>query len=187
MQMRLTQDEEIVLQAEFEQLFKSRYTAVRYFIARLIHSEADANDLAQDVFTSLWGKPDVWFGKDLTQTDRYLYSIARYKAIDFIRHQVAVRHFKETQQEQQLVRELLYDSEAQVTRLISYKELCYFLRDFIARLPEQRRRIFRLSRFQLLSNREIADKLGLSVRTVEHQIHLALSELKKLFLLFIIF
>ncbi|EJX10108.1 RNA polymerase sigma-70, Bacteroidetes type [gut metagenome] len=185
--MRLTVDEDIGLQAEFEKLFKSRFTAVRYFIFKMIHSEADANDLAQDVFTFLWSKPDIWFKKDSDQTDRYLYTVARNKAIDFIRHEVAVRHFKESWEEQQLVRELFPDSEAQVSRLISYKECCYFLRTFIDRLPEQRRKIFRLSRFQLLSNREIAEKLGLSVRTVECQIHLALSELKKLFLLFIIF
>jgi RNA polymerase sigma-70 factor (ECF subfamily) len=46
-------------------------------------------------------------------------------------------------------------------------------------LPEKCRRIFLLSRFEGMSNREIAELLGLSVRTVEHQINRALKVLRK--------
>ena len=46
-------------------------------------------------------------------------------------------------------------------------------------LPEKCRRIFLLSRFEGKSNREIADLLGLSVRTVEHQINHALKVIRK--------
>ena len=46
--------------------------------------------------------------------------------------------------------------------------------------------IFEASRFQGLSNKDIAEKLGVSIRTVEHQIYLALIDLKKI-LLFLVF
>ena len=54
------------------------------------------------------------------------------------------------------------------------------------RMPERRRQIFEMSRMHGLSNAEIAEHLQLSVRTVEHQIYLALKELKKTMLLFVL-
>ena len=54
------------------------------------------------------------------------------------------------------------------------------------RMPERRRQIFEMSRMQGLSNAVIAEQLQLSVRTVEHQIYLALKEFKKTMLLFVL-
>ena len=55
----------------------------------------------------------------------------------------------------------------------------------LEKMPIRRKLIFELSRFEGLSYKEIAEKLDVSIRTVEHQVYLALIELKKmLFLLF---
>ncbi len=48
-------------------------------------------------------------------------------------------------------------------------------------MPPKRRQIFTLSRFDGLSHKEIAVKLGLSVRTIESHIYAALATLKELF------
>ena len=50
----------------------------------------------------------------------------------------------------------------------------------IASMPEQRRRIFLMSREDGMSNADIADRLGISKRTVETHISLSLAQLKKL-------
>jgi RNA polymerase sigma-70 factor (ECF subfamily) len=52
------------------------------------------------------------------------------------------------------------------------------LRDALNELPEQCRTIFQMSRFQELKYREIADELGLSVKTVENQMGKALKILR---------
>lgn len=67
-----------------------------------------------------------------------------------------------------------------------YEEALLLMRLTLDRMPERRRQIFELSRMQGLSNAEIAEQLQLSVRTVEHQIYLALKELKKTMLLFVL-
>lgn len=57
----------------------------------------------------------------------------------------------------------------------------------LEKMPKRRRLIFELSRFRGLSHKEIADKLDVSIRTIEHQVYLALIELKKVLLFFIFF
>lgn len=67
-----------------------------------------------------------------------------------------------------------------------YEEALLLMRLTLDRMPERRRQIFEMSRMHGLSNAEIAEQLQLSVRTVEHQIYLALKELKKTMLLFVL-
>ena len=69
---------------------------------------------------------------------------------------------------------------------IYYEEMLLVVRLTLEKMPERRRLIFELSRFKGLSYKEIAEKLNVSIRTVEHQGYLALIELKKV-LLFLFF
>lgn len=61
-----------------------------------------------------------------------------------------------------------------------YKEIKLLILLAMEQMPEKRRQVFTMSRFEKISNQDIAEKLNLSIRTVEHHIYLALSDLKKI-------
>ena len=73
-------------------------------------------------------------------------------------------------------------SEEVTDQSLNLKELDERIRRFIADMPEQRRKVFLLSRYRGLSNREIAEMMGLSVRSIDRHINLALTSLKKVFM-----
>ena len=56
----------------------------------------------------------------------------------------------------------------------------------IEKMPPQRKKIFKMSRFEHLSNDEIAQQLNISKRTVESHISQAMSDLRKLLVLYVI-
>lgn len=62
---------------------------------------------------------------------------------------------------------------------VLFNETEMLINSGIARMPAQRRQIFVMSRYRNMSNKEIADCLNLSVRTVEKHIQLALKDLRE--------
>ena len=53
-------DKDITLEQEFDLVFKAHYSLVKNFALMLLKSGQDADDIAQDVFTRLWAKPQIW-------------------------------------------------------------------------------------------------------------------------------
>ena len=66
-----------------------------------------------------------------------------------------------------------------VENLADYNELTDTIQQIVNEFPEQRQRIFRMSREDGLSHAEIAEKLGITTKTVENHINLALKTVRK--------
>ena len=65
----------IHLARQFEIIFTTHYSAVKYFAINLLKSEEDAEDIIQDVFAKLWTQPEVWLeNKDIGQ---YIYAMTK--------------------------------------------------------------------------------------------------------------
>lgn len=87
-------------------------------------------------------------------------------------------------QEELIVRGKLIE-EFGLEKELYAKELELMAIHTIEQMPEQRKRIFKMSRYEGKSNAEISESTSLSVRTVERHIYLALAELKKKLLLLV--
>jgi len=151
----------------FEVLFRKYYPMLTSFVTGIIKDHNRAEDISQNIFMRLWS---MRFSLDDSSPIRnYLCVCARNAAIDFLRARSQVR--------QGSIPEDITSNE-NLEDKISASFTLGILQASIPDMPEQRSRIFRMSREEHLSNEEIAEHLGLSVRTVEKHIQLALKELR---------
>jgi len=172
------QQDDLFLAKQFEEIFSKYYFAVKYFAFMLLKSTEDAEDIAQDVFTKLWTQPQIWTNRDSAEISNYIFAMTKHITINFIKHKKIVEEYQESVIEKRLIEELFQTDDT--LEPIYYKEAELLVRLVLSRLPERRREIFVLSRFKNMSNQEIAEKLNISVRTVEHQIYRTMLELKKI-------
>jgi RNA polymerase sigma factor, sigma-70 family len=104
--------------------------------------------------------------------------MTKHAIFDFLKHKRIERSYQQEQMEESLFKDL--SPSDGTLDAIYYKEVQLALQMAIEQFPERRRLIFEMSRIQGMSNLEIAEKLDISVRTVERQIYLSLLELKKI-------
>lgn len=169
-------NQDIELAQKFERFFIINYSTVKNFAKMLIKSEEDAEDIAQDVFLKLWTQPEIWLENKET-LDSYLYTMTKNTTFNFIKHRKIEQAYQEQIFEKNLLEEL-FDFNDPLDS-IYYREIMLIFKFSMQRIPQKRRKVFEMSRFKKMTNAEIAEKLQISVRTVEHQIYLTLAELKK--------
>ena len=113
----------------------------------------------------------------------YIYTLTKNQIFNLLKHRKIESKYQENIQ---FAAEEFYVSDDEIHNQLFAKEIRMLAELTIQRMPEQRRRVFVMSRVQKKTHAEIADELNLSVRTVERHIYLALSELKKIISLFLL-
>lgn len=161
----------------FKNNFFDHYTNLCRYVSRFVKDRNTAEDIVQDVFTTVWAKRnDIDFSRPLKPL---LYKYARNKALDCLKSKsmkvVTPQADPTLQSLDRYVTRLIIN---QLDEELDFRELDREILSCIDRLPEKCRTIYNLSRRENLKNREIAEQLGISVKTVERQIAKALSEIK---------
>lgn len=178
--MPVTEIEDKVVR--FRAFFNKNFPKVKTFAWQLLKSEEDAEDIAQDIFVKLWEHPDLWISRG--KMDSYLYTVVRNHIYNFLKHRMVEFDYLEVAAEKMKILEQQLpkpDDELQVHELELMAQM------ILEQMPEQRRRVFLMSREEGLTNQEIAVRLNISVRTVEQHIYKALQELKKIILFLFFF
>ena len=159
---------------QFDCLFLHYYPKVTAFINGIIHDRNEAESLAQDVFLKiLEGRMAI---ENMGNVDNYLFIASRNSALAWLRKREKMRPVESLCN--------CADGRTAPEDELLERELITFVNTIINRMPEQRRRIFIMSRTEGLSNDEIATRLNLSKRTVESHLYAAVTELRHgLFLL----
>lgn len=157
----------------FEILFQKYYVRFYNFVFNLTKNSQAAEDIIQNVFMK------IWINRASLRPDQsihnYIYVLSKREMLNHIRDRKAYVQVERLVMAEQ-------PSEEVTDQSMSLKELDERIRRFIADMPEQRRKVFLLSRYRGLTNKEIAEMMGLSVRTVDRHINLALTSLKKEFM-----
>lgn len=128
-----------------------------------------AEDLTQDAFMILWTKRDTI---DPEKVKSYLFTIANNLFLNNVKHQKVVMRFN-----QQPVKTVSAETPQHIIETQEFKES---LERAIANLPDKNRIVFLMNRIDKLTYKEIADRLGLSVKAVEKRMTKALQTLRKI-------
>ncbi|MEX2380654.1 MAG: RNA polymerase sigma-70 factor [Vicingaceae bacterium] len=154
----------------YELLFKAYYQALCNFAYTFTEDLSVSEDIVQEIFVKLWEKRSELNIKDSIKS--YLFQSTKNACFNHLKHQKVHRKFE--------VYSKKNDPFSQDTsEEVNAKQLAALVDTAIEALPEKRKKVFHLSRQEGLKYKEIADKLGVSIKTVETQMGLALKFLRR--------
>ena len=157
-------------ESSFEELY-NRYWYKLYAEAfkRLRKAEV-AEEIVQDLFTSVWlNRQKITIHSSV---GGYLYTSVRYLVLSYLQKELIRNNYKS------YVKGSFKDFDNSTEMIISFNELQEQIESHVRLLPEKCRYIYELSRKEFKTNKEIANLLGISEKTVENQLTKALGRLK---------
>lgn len=161
----------------FEMLFKTNYQRMCAYAVSFVSQDDLAEDIVAEIFIRFWEKRE---SVNITvSVSSYLFQSVKNSCINYLNREKSRKSMISENEINLLDLKINYpiSDRYPLSDLIS-KELEEKIHSEIEKLPEQCREIFRLSRFENLSHKEIAEKLNISENTVKVQIYRALSKLR---------
>ena len=161
--------------SSFDHVYHFYYPRLNYFASQYLLDSEIAKNIVQDVFTELWDKKSNL--KEDTNLNAWLFTVTKNKSLKIISQLKSRRNYDTYIKVRQL--DVNYKSLADFdTSDFIFEELQSQLHASLKKLSPACRKIFEMSRFEDKKNREIAEELNLSIKTVEGQISKALRSLK---------
>ena len=150
----------------FELVFKEFYASLTAFAHTFLHDIYLSENIVQNVFIKLWEKRMQY---EITSLKSYLFIAVRNSCNNELKRIKSERSYKNSLSQEEFIKSENYSDTRTLEEIINT----------IEKLPEQRKKIFKLSRLDGLKYREIADKLKISPKTVEVQMGKALKFLRE--------
>lgn len=155
----------------YETVFRAYYSSLCLFAVRYLKRMDLAEEIVQDLFLTLWEKRHVFSLESSLKS--YLYRAVHNNALKYLQHQKVVeKHASQT------INQMQYHADEPIHNLQS-EELAGLVSKAFAAMPAKTKEIFDMSRNEGLKYGEIAERLGISVKTVEAHMGSALKILRE--------
>jgi RNA polymerase sigma-70 factor (ECF subfamily) len=166
-----------------EKAFYILYTSLSHhlirYVMQIVKEIFIAEDIVQDLFIKLWESRETI---NITGSVKvYLYKMAHNQSINKLEYLAAAKNTVNrtvSEEEWQFVKDT-YQVDDYIIEQIEKKETENRIRRVINTLPAKCREVFMLSRFEYMSNEEIAKKMNISINTVRAHIYHALDLIRK--------
>jgi len=171
---KVTQNDSDII---FKGLFKECYVSLLGYCNSYIKDEFIAKDIVQDSFKTLWEKRAIWCSN--SNVKYILFTIVRNNSINYLKHKKVEFKYASDYRKEYIHAELnLKAIEYDGSDYLIAKEVNTCIDSAIEELPDRCKQILELSRKKEMKNREIAEELTISIKTVEAQMTKALKHLR---------
>lgn len=154
--------------AAFEKVFNAYYAPLSRFAMGYIGDQDQSEEIVQQVFFHYWEKhTELQINSSIKA---YLYQAVRNHCLNALKHEQVKNRTEQI---------MLRDEEPSEENILEGLELEERIDLTISEMPTERQRIFRMSRFEELKYREIAEQLNISIKTVENQMGKALKYMRE--------
>lgn len=169
---KLQSGDQLAFEVLYDCYFKILYSYALYFVK----NQLEAEDIVEDVFIKIWESRDSLV--ITTSINAYMFQMTRNSCLDYIKSRnIRQSYSKEVQMKIRLDDHLQFSIDP-LSHLMS-DELIQMIKNEINKLPPRTKRIFKLSRYYQVRNKEIALKEKVSESTVEKSIKKVLDLLSK--------
>lgn len=156
--------------SSFEEFFRLYYKKVHEFALSVLKNSTDADEVAQQCFIKLWGKREQL--GEVRNLDGFVFTVVKNTTLDYI------RSLSRSQKGGSLHPQTQIPYDARIDSNIDADLIRAIVKEVIDQMPEKRREVYQMSREDGLNSEEISEALGISKRTAEKHLQLALSQLR---------
>lgn len=155
-------------EAAFKVIYNNFYPKLYHFVLEFVPLKDVTENIVQDTLVTLWNKRNQL--KDDSNLTSYLFTVAKNNALKKLRDKkYSQKLFSNAIDVGEL--DLNVETLSTVdTSVCAFMDIEQIIQETLASLPPQCRKVFELSRFQEMKNREIAEELDISIKTVEKHI-----------------
>lgn len=160
----------------FERLYKEYYLRAVFFAQQYLHDREEAEDVAQDVFMTLWERKERI--REDGSVQAFILTMVKNRCLNVLRRRMAEQKYSDYLSAREMMADYSALADDGFSRL-NMEEMERLMKEGLEEVGERTREIFRMSRDRQMTYGEIARDTGISEKAVEYHMTKALAVLRE--------